>query len=98
MIDYDSFSRCHLTDIFFAFHAGAKELIEKSTFVSKFECQGRTPRFTDQKGNTQWKKSVSTDFCWRNAESRSSKLRLTRSDGSLICHKDYMLIKVNLAG
>ena len=26
MIDYDSFSRCHLTDIFFAFHAGAKEL------------------------------------------------------------------------
>ena len=32
MIDYDSFSRCHLTDIF-AFHAGAKELnrtIEKA--------------------------------------------------------------------
>ena len=28
MIDYDSFSRCHLTDIFFAFHAGAKELIK----------------------------------------------------------------------
>ena len=27
MIDYDSFSRCHLMDIFFAFHAGAKELI-----------------------------------------------------------------------
>ena len=27
MIDYDSFSRCHLTDIFFAFHAGAKELM-----------------------------------------------------------------------
>ena len=26
MIDYDSFSRCHLTDIFFAFHAGVKEL------------------------------------------------------------------------
>ena len=26
MIDYDSFSRCHLTDIFFAIHAGAKEL------------------------------------------------------------------------
>ena len=27
MIDYDSFSRCHLTDIFFfTFHAGAKEL------------------------------------------------------------------------
>ena len=26
MIDYDSFSRCHLTDIFFAFHARAKEL------------------------------------------------------------------------
>ena len=26
MIDYDSFSRCHLKDIFFAFHAGAKEL------------------------------------------------------------------------
>ena len=32
MIDYDSFSRCHLTDFFFAwtfffaFHAGAKEL------------------------------------------------------------------------
>ena len=26
MIDYDSFSRCHLTEIFFAFHAGAKEL------------------------------------------------------------------------
>ena len=26
MIDYDSFSRCHLRDIFFAFHAGAKEL------------------------------------------------------------------------
>ena len=27
MIDYDSFSRCHLTDFFFAFHAGVKELI-----------------------------------------------------------------------
>ena len=27
MIDYDSFSRCHLTDIFFDFYAGAKELI-----------------------------------------------------------------------
>ena len=27
MIDYDSFSHCHLTDIFFAIHAGAKELI-----------------------------------------------------------------------
>ena len=26
MIDYDSFSRCHLTDIFFAIFAGAKEL------------------------------------------------------------------------
>ena len=26
MIDYDSFWRCHLTDIFFAFHVGAKEL------------------------------------------------------------------------
>ena len=25
MIDYDSFSRCHLTDIFFAIFAGAKE-------------------------------------------------------------------------
>ena len=27
MIDYDSFSHCHLTDIFFAIFAGAKELI-----------------------------------------------------------------------
>ena len=27
MIDYDSFSHCHLMDIFFAFHVGAKELI-----------------------------------------------------------------------
>ena len=26
MIDYDSFSHCHLTDIFFAIFAGAKEL------------------------------------------------------------------------
>ena len=26
MIDYDSFSHCHLTDIFFATFAGAKEL------------------------------------------------------------------------
>ena len=33
MIDYDSFSRCHLTDIFFAFHAGAKELIVCGYFV-----------------------------------------------------------------
>ena len=29
MIDYDSFLLCHLTDIFFAFHAGAKELTPK---------------------------------------------------------------------
>ena len=29
MIDYDSFSRCHLTDIFFVIHAGAKELNPK---------------------------------------------------------------------
>ena len=27
MIDYDSFSHCHLTDIFFAIFAGAKELM-----------------------------------------------------------------------
>ena len=26
MIDYDSFLRCHLTDIFFAFHAGANRV------------------------------------------------------------------------
>ena len=26
MINYDSFSHCHLTDIFFAIFAGAKEL------------------------------------------------------------------------
>ena len=26
MIDYDSFSHCHLTDIFFTIFAGAKEL------------------------------------------------------------------------
>ena len=26
MIDYDSFLHCHLKDIFFAIHAGAKEL------------------------------------------------------------------------
>ena len=26
MIDYDSFLHCHLTDIFFAIFAGAKEL------------------------------------------------------------------------
>ena len=38
MINYDNFSRCHLTDIFFAFHAGAKELItakEKKVFFRK---------------------------------------------------------------
>ena len=29
MIDYDSFSRCHLTDIFFRFSRGAKELIDQ---------------------------------------------------------------------
>ena len=32
MIDYDSFSRCHLTDIFFAIFAGAKELSLGSSF------------------------------------------------------------------
>ena len=31
MIDYDSFSRCHLTDIFFAIHAGAKELMHDNS-------------------------------------------------------------------
>ena len=35
MIDYDSFSRCHLTDIFFAFHAGAKELKESAVLISR---------------------------------------------------------------
>ena len=34
MIDYDSFSRCHLTDIFFAFHAGAKELKDTAFHVN----------------------------------------------------------------
>ena len=29
MINYDSFSFCHLADIFFAMHAGAKELNHK---------------------------------------------------------------------
>ena len=33
MIDYDSFLRCHLTDIFFAFHAGAKELKQLAASV-----------------------------------------------------------------
>ena len=37
MIDYDSFSRCHLTDIFFAFHAGAKELKRKPDVVAVSE-------------------------------------------------------------
>ena len=31
MIDYDSFSHCHLTDIFFAIHVGAEE--SKNRFV-----------------------------------------------------------------
>ena len=39
MIDYDSFSHCHLTDIFFAFHAGAKELKEHLlTFWKIHQC------------------------------------------------------------
>ena len=42
MIDYDSFSRCHLTDIFFAFYAGAKELTNigqyKNSLRSTFRC------------------------------------------------------------
>ena len=33
MIDYDSFSRCHLTDIFFAFHEGAKELMKVFVWI-----------------------------------------------------------------
>ena len=38
MINYDSFSRCHLKDIFFAFHAGAKELKEnKKAILGKIE-------------------------------------------------------------
>ena len=36
MIDYDSFSRCHLTDIFFSIHAGAKELITYASEDLKF--------------------------------------------------------------
>ena len=35
MIDYDSFSRFHLTDIFFAIFAGAKELTGRPTFMWK---------------------------------------------------------------
>ena len=35
MIDYDSFSLCRLTDIFFfAFHVGAKELKESESFFA----------------------------------------------------------------
>ena len=34
MIDYDSFSRCHLRDIFFAFHEGAKELETTKSDIS----------------------------------------------------------------
>ena len=41
MIDYDSFSHCHLRDIFFAIFAGAKELInnctENGTMIYKFK-------------------------------------------------------------
>ena len=39
MIDYDSFSRCHLANIFFAFHAGAKELTQSDnySFVASFD-------------------------------------------------------------
>ena len=44
MIDYDSFSRCHLTDIFFAFHAGANEL-KKETICC--EAQVRRSRRKD---------------------------------------------------
>ena len=38
MIDYDSFSRCHLTDIFFAFHADGKELSRTPGSVG-FSCE-----------------------------------------------------------
>ena len=34
MTNYDSFSHCHLTDIFFAIHAGAKELMFTDDFYS----------------------------------------------------------------
>ena len=34
MTNYDSFSHCHLTDIFFAFHAGVKELSETKSVIS----------------------------------------------------------------
>ena len=34
MIDYDSFSLCHLADIFLAMHAGAKVLRAGEVFVS----------------------------------------------------------------
>ena len=57
MIDYDSFSRCHLADIFFAFHAGAKELkltiakvnaLRQSVWVTFF-CVYHTFVYTNQK-------------------------------------------------
>ena len=41
MINYDSFSRCHLTDIFFAFHAGAKEL--KTSVLEDNKCRYKRP-------------------------------------------------------
>ena len=46
MINYDSFSR-HLTDIFFAFHAGAKELItvKPAPCIDKFT-QFREPNIS----------------------------------------------------
>ena len=39
MIDYDSFSRCHLTDIFFRFSRRSKRVkIEKMNFLD-FSCR-----------------------------------------------------------
>ena len=48
MIDYDSFSHCHLKDIFFAIHAGAKELsiFRHLTTESSKKCEKTSKHIT----------------------------------------------------
>ena len=74
MIDYDSFSLCHLTDIFFPFHAGARELKDMKAIFRELQDQlvvtdiGKTKLKKVGKNEQTFKRKV-----WKLKENKISR-------------------------
>ena len=62
MIDYDSISHCHLTDIFFAIFVGAKELKKRPLFLVN-SAKVKSPRKCCKKALVYLGTLIKNRFC-----------------------------------